>query len=162
MFLHGNIWARIIGKRVSLSLRSTGTRKQALVSTELLQSCLSRLMVLHDFLRITLDTGYLFAEANEAWLFSTLRNFLAMSLGFPHWTDFKRFEMTTFGMPSVNDLKSWEKKHFHDHDLKWLVKLFRNYTVSRGKYEKVGSSVHRGSGQKTMSIFWVIQKETSW
>ena len=31
----GNIWARIMGMSVSLSLRSTGTRKQALVSRQM-------------------------------------------------------------------------------------------------------------------------------
>ena len=51
----------------------------------------------------------------------TLRSSLAMSLGIPYWTDFKRSEMITFGIASVNDLESWVKKkitkHFHDHDL---------------------------------------------
>ena len=37
------------------------------------------------------------------FMLSTLRSSLAMSLGFPYCTDFKRFEMTTFGMASVND-----------------------------------------------------------
>ena len=84
-------------------------------------------MVLHDFLRIILDTGYLFADATEALIallmLSTSKSSLAMSLGFPHWTDFKRFEMTTFGMASVNDYfgEQGKKKHFHDHDLNFKV-----------------------------------------
>ena len=66
----------------------------------------------------------------------TLRSSLAMSLGIPYWPDFKRSEMTTFGMASVNDLESWVKKitkHFHDHDLNLKCMtgkvFFINYTV---------------------------------
>ena len=66
----------------------------------------------------------------------TLRSSLAMSLGIPYWPDFKRSEMTTFGMASVNDLESWVNKitkHFHDHDLNLKCMtgkvFFINYTV---------------------------------
>ena len=50
-------------------------------------------------------------------MLSTLRSSLAKSLGTLHCTEFKRFEMTTVRLASENDLESWVKKRFHDHDL---------------------------------------------
>ena len=42
-------------------------------------------------------------------MLSTLRTSFAISPGIPHFTVFSRFEMASFGMASLHDLRSWVK-----------------------------------------------------